>query len=205
MGLIKTPQGLLLRPASLVPPYSSSSIDNHWPVQYLLKVENTHVLIALQGIYQFDASALVAIGYTGLIKGDIGNPAGVAVVSTHQHPQQTQRAAVTNTVRDPNLPAYYIVWPATLLTSPNFDFDFMVSSLGLYRSDEGTRGTLYDVYSCNIQSGTLLNGETITASDGRKYTFFNVPTSQPFSPGGVDFNWYNGFHQNSGAWLVIRH
>ncbi len=197
VGFIKTPYGLLLRPASLVPPYNSSFIGDHWPVQYMLKIENTHAIIALQGIYQFDSSALTAIGYTGLMKDDIGSPAGVAVVSTHQHPQQTRRAAVTNTVRDPNLPAYYIVQPATQLTSPNFDFDFMVSSLGLYRSDEGTRGTLFDVYCGNIQSGVLLNGETVTAFDGRKYTFFNIPTSQ----GG----WYNGFHQNAGAWLAIRH
>lgn len=205
VGLIKTPQGLLLRPVSLVPPYNSSSIGDHWPVQYLLKIENTHVIIALQGIYQFDASVRVAIGYTGLIRGDIGNPAGVAVVSTHQHPQQTQRAAVTNTVADPNLPAYYIVQPATLLTSPNFDFDFMLSTLGLYRNGEGTRGTLYDIFACNIQTGAILSGETVTAPDGKKYSFFNVPTSQAFSPGGINFSWYNGFHQNAGTWLAIRH
>lgn len=204
-GIIKTPYGLLLRPASLVRPYNSTSIGDNWPVQYLLKIENTHVVIALQGIYQFDVSAMVAVGYTGLIRDDIGNPAGVAVVSTHQHPQQTQRAAVTNTIVDPNLPAYYIVQPATLLTSPNYDTDFMLSALGLYRNGEGTRGTLYDIFACNIQAGTMLNGETITAPDGKKYSFFNVPTSQAFSPGGSGFSWYNGFHQNSGAWLAIRH
>lgn len=196
-GLVKTPRGFLLRPASLIPPYNSTSISDYWPVQYLLKIENTHCIIALQGIYQFDTSARTAIGYTGLIKGDIGNPPGVVAVSTHQHPQQTQRAAVTNTVTDPSLPAYYIAQPATLLTSPNFDFDFMLSTIGLCRNGEGTRGALYDIYACNIQAGTLLTGETITAPDGRKYTFFNVPTSQD--------GWYNGFHQNNGAWLAIRH
>lgn len=205
VGLIKTPYGLLLRPASLVPPYNSTSIGDHWPVQYLLKIENTHVVIALQGIYQFDTSAAVAIGYTGFINGDSGSTAGVAAVSTHQHPQQTQRAAVTNTAVDPNLPAYYIVQPATLLTSPNYDTDFMLSSLGLYRNGEGTRGTLRDIYACNIQAGTILNGETVTAPDGKKYSFFNVPTSQAFSSGGSGFSWYNGFHQNAGAWLAIRH
>ncbi|AOQ24733.1 hypothetical protein MTAT_04680 [Moorella thermoacetica] len=204
-GIIKTPYGLLLRPASLVPPYNSTAIGDHWPVQYLLKIEDTHVVIALQGIYQFDTSALTAIGYTGLMKDDAGNPAGVAAVSTHQHPQQTQRAAVTNTVADPDLPAYYIVQPATLLTSPNYDTDFMLSSLGLYRNGEGTRGTLRDIYACNIQAGTILNGETVTAPDGKKYSFFNVPTSQAFSAGGSGFSWYNGFHQNFGAWLAIRH
>lgn len=201
-GLIRTPWGLLLRPASLVPPYNFTSIGDYWPVQYLLKIENAYVTIALQGIYQFDTSALTAIGYTGLMKDDTGGSAGVAVVSTHQCPQQTQRAAVTNTVADPDLPAYYIVQPATLLTSPNYDTDFMLSSLGLYRNGEGTRGTLYDVYACNIQVGTILSGETVTAPDGIKYSFFNVPTSQLMSFGTT---FYNGFHQNSGAWLAIRH
>lgn len=205
VGVTKTPYGLLLRPANPVPPYNSNSIGDHWPVQYLLKIENTHVIIALQGIYQFDASALTAIGYTGLISGDIGSSVGIAAVSTHQHPQQTQRAAVTNTVADPNLPAYYIVQPATLLTSPNYDTDFMLSALGLYRNGEGTRGTLYDIFACNIQAGTILSGETVTTPDGKKYSFFNVPTSQAFNPGGSGFSWYNGFHQNSGAWLAIRH
>lgn len=205
VGVTKTPYGLLLRPANPVPPYNSNSIGDHWPVQYLLKIEHTHAIVVLQGIYQFDASALTAIGYTGLIKGDIGAPAGIAVVSTHQHPQQTQRAAVTNTVADPNLPAYYIVQPATLLTSPNYDTDFMLSTLGLYRNGGSTRGTLYDIFACNIQAGTILNGETIMTPDGKKYSFFNVPTSQAFSAGGSGFSWYNGFHQNAGAWLAIRH
>lgn len=205
VGFIKTPYGLLLRPASLVPPYNSASIGDHWPVQYLLKIEHARVIVVLQGIHQFDASALTAIGYTGFIRGDIGDPAGIAVVSTHQHPMQTQRAAVTNTVSDPDLPAYYIVQPATLLTSPNYDTDFMLSSLGLYRNGEGTRGTLDDVYACNIQANTILNGETVTAPDGKKYTFFNIPISQVFSSGGSGFSWYNGFHQNTGAWLAVRH
>lgn len=175
-------------------PYTS--INMSWPVQYLLKVEPGYIILAVQGVYQVDSSARTHLVYIGKLDTPPGTPPAYAAATTMGSANLT--AILSDNRRTEGISSYS-VGTGWNVPAMNIDSDILLSPLYVYRSDEGWRGRFRSLYVANLTPGSLLNGETVTAPDGSKYTFFNIPASQD--------GYYNNFLASGATnqWLVVKH
>ncbi len=180
--------------SAICKPYS---IENStYPVQYLWKVEEAYAILAVQGIYQVDATARTHIAYIGRLGTPTNAPPAYAAATTLGTANLT---ATLSDNRRASVQSTYNVYPHSAFISPDIQNRFALVPIYVYRSDENWRGWFKDLYVAQIPPQTMLNGETVTAQDGSKYTFFNIP------PSGDGF--YNNFlaSGDTNKWLVIKH
>lgn len=170
--------------------------NSFWPVQYILKVESDHVLLAVQGAYQIDSSARTHIAYIGRLGTPPNAPPAYVAASTMGSANLT---ATLSDNRRANIQSTYNVYPHSTFILPDIQNRFALVPIYVYRSDENWRGWFKDLYVAQIPPQTMLNGETVTAQDGSMYTFFNIP------PSGDGY--YNNFlaSGDTDKWLVIKH
>lgn len=167
-----------------------------YPVQYLLSVRTEGLTLAVQGTPQVDSSARTHIAYAGRVETPPDTPPAYAVASTMGGANLT---TILSDNRRASVQSTYNVYPSQVPVSPDIQNRFALVPIYVYRPDENWRGWFKDLYVAEIPPQTMLNGETVTAQDGSKYTFFNIP------PSGDGY--YNNFlaADDTNKWLVIRH
>lgn len=174
-------------------PYAAAK--DFYPVQYLLKAESDYLILAVQGIYQVDATARTHIAYVGRISTPPDAPPAYAAATTLGSVNLV--VTLSDSRRASALSSYSIStsWNAPTV---NIDNNIALFPIYVYRSDEGWRGWFNNLYIANMTPGYLLNGETVKGPDGSKYTFFNIPVSGD--------GYYNNFlaSTNTNKWLVIK-
>lgn len=177
-----------------ITPYITSVAP--YPVQYLLQVGTEYLVLAVQGIYQVNASARTHIAYVGQLGTPPGAPPAYAAASTIGSANLT---ATLSDNRRASVQSTYNVYPSQVPVSPDIQNRFALVPIYVYRPDENWRGWFKDLYVAQIPPQTMLNGETVTAQDGSKYTFFNIP------PSGDGY--YNNFlaADATNQWLVVKH
>ncbi|WP_187422240.1 discoidin domain-containing protein [Neomoorella thermoacetica] len=175
-------------------PYASSK--NSYPVQYLMKVEPDYIILAVQGAYQVDVTARTHIAYVGRLGTPANSPPAYAAATTLGTANLT---ATLSDNRRASVQSTYNVYSSQVPVSPDIQNRFALVPIYVYRPDENWRGWFKDLYVAEIPPQTMLNGETVTAQDGSKYTFFNIP------PSGDGY--YNNFlaSGDTNKWLVVRH
>lgn len=179
---------------NLVKPYSADNPS--YPVQYLVKIEESYSIFAVQGIHQVDPSAMTHIAYVGQLGVPENAPTASATATTAG---TANLQVILDNNRRANVQSTYNVYQSQVPVSPDIQNRFALVPIYVYRPDENWRGWFKDLYIAEIPPQTMLNGETITAQDGSKYTFFNIPPQQG--------SYYNNFLASSDTnkWLVIRH
>lgn len=175
-------------------PYTA--ITTHYPVQYLLSVRTEGLTLAVQGTPQVSASARTHIAYAGRVETPLDTPPAYAVASTMGGANLT---AILSDNRRASVQSTYNVYPSQVPVSLDIQNRFALVPIYVYHPDENWRGWFNDLYVAQIPPQTMLNGETVTAQDGSKYTFFNIP------PSGNGY--YNNFlaSGDTNKWLVIKH
>ncbi len=167
-----------------------------YPVQYLLLVGEGYIILAVQGVYQVDSSARTHIVYTGQLITPSSAPLAYAGATTMG---SANLMATLSDNRRASVQSTYSVYPSRVPVSPDIQNRFALVPIYVYHPDENWRGWFKDLYVAQIPPQTMLNGETVTAQDGSKYTFFNIP------PSGDGY--YNNFlaADATNQWLVVKH
>lgn len=173
-----------------------SNETSSYPVQYILRVGENHIILVVQGIYQVHSSAMTHIVYAGQLDTPAGAPTAYAFATSMGDANLT--ATLSNN-RRANIVSTYNIYQSQAPVSPDIQNRFALVPIYVYHPDENWRGWFKDLYVAEIPPQTMLNGETITAQDGSKYTFFNIP------PSGDGY--YNNFlaSGDTNKWLVIKH
>lgn len=165
-------------------------------MQYLLLVGEGYIILAVQGVYQVDSSARTHIVYTGQLITPSSAPLAYAGATTMG---SANLMATLSDNRRASVQSTYNVYPSQVPVSPDIQNRFALVPIYVYHPDENWRGWFKDLYVAQIPPQTMLNGETVTAQDGSKYTFFNIP------PSGDGY--YNNFlaADATNQWLVVKH
>lgn len=182
--------------AGFLPYVPYTATKDPYPVQYLLKIESDYLILAVQGIYQVDKTARTHVVYVGRISTPPGAPPAHAVATTLG---SANLMATLSDNRRVNVQSLYSIGTSWNVPAVNIDNNIALFPIYVYRQDEGWRGWFNNLYMANMTPGCLLNGETVTGSDGSKYTFFNIPASGD--------GYYNNFlaGADTNKWLVIKH
>lgn len=166
-----------------------------WPVEYLLKVEPDHIIVVTSGLSQVDTSARTHLAYVGALATPAYAPPAYVAAST----QGTGNLTVTlSDNRLASIETTYNVYPVQPPIAPDIFNSFPLLPVCVYHPNENWRGWFKDLYVAQVRPGTLHAGETVTSSDGAKYTFFNIPASAD--------GMYNNFLAAGAVnqWLVVR-
>lgn len=172
-------------------PYSANC-EFDLPVQYLVKVEPDHIIIAVQGAYNVNTTAQTHLVYVGKLGTPQGVPAAYGAASTLS---ESNLCATLTDSRIGAVSSVYDVYPSLTLVSPDIQNRFALVPIYVYRNGENWRAWFKNLYVAQIPPQTMLDGETVTALKGDKYTFFKTSLS------GNEFLAADAVDQ----WLVVKH